>query len=370
MSEQLDCVIIGAGVVGLAIARSLAMAGRYVVVLEREEQPGMHASSRNSEVLHAGLYYPEDSLKAELCVAGKDLLYEYCDEHRVPVDRIGKLIVAADELEVEKLHSIQSQAERNGVHDLRMLNATQAAELEPQLACNAALLSPSTGIIDTHAYLLALQGDVESYGGSIVCNSEVDEIFVHNDGFYLNLSSMQDEEFVCNTLINAAGYGASEVASKLGLGDPPGMNFAKGHYFAYQAQSPFNRLIYPVPFDGGLGIHATLDLQGNTRFGPDVSWIDDATSELNYEFDASRKPEFAAAIRRFFPGLDEDKLVPGYTGIRTKLSGPGEDPADFAIHGEEEHGVTGLVNLFGMDSPGLTASLAIGEYVRLLTDDS
>lgn len=364
MSEQLDCVVVGAGIVGLAIARTLAMSGRHVVVLEQEEQPGMHSSSRNSEVVHAGLYYPDNSLKAELCVAGNEMLYAFCDEHRVPIDRIGKLIVASHDDDVESLHEIHTQAQRNGVGNLSMLSAAEAIAFEPQLSCRAALLSPSTGIIDSHAYMLALQADIEAHGGAVICNSAVDEIVVHNEGFYLGLSSLQGEEFVCNVLINSAGHWAPTISRKLGLSEPESQYLAKGHYFSYQGPSPFRHLVYPVPAQSGLGIHATVDLEGTTKFGPDVSWVE----ELDYRFDEDRKADFVAAIQKYFPDLDERKLVPAYAGIRPKLSGPGEAAADFLIHGEEEHGIKGLVNLCGIDSPGLTSSLAIGEYVRLLVD--
>ena len=364
MSENLDCVVIGAGVVGLAIARSMAMAGRAVVVLEREHHIGMHSSSRNSEVIHAGLYYPEKSLKAELCVAGKNLLYAYCDDHRIPVERIGKLIVASGDGELERLNVIHEQAQKNGVDDLQQLSARQVQEIEPAIVCADALLSPSTGIIDSHAYMLALQGDIEAFGGVVVCNSEVTEIAVHNEGFLLGLASMTDEEFVCNTLINAAGHDAQTIARLSGSGEPPRGYFAKGEYYAYQGRSPFNHLVYPLPIEGGLGIHATNDLGGAARFGPDVSWVD----EVSYDFDESRKADFIKAIRQYFPSVSADMLVPAYTGVRPKLAGPGEPAADFAIHSEKEHGLAGLVSLFGIDSPGLTSSLAIGEYVKLLLD--
>jgi L-2-hydroxyglutarate oxidase LhgO len=364
MTDQLDCVVIGAGAIGLAIARSLAMSGRDVVVLEREDHIGMHTSSRNSEVIHAGLYYPEESLKAQLCVAGKEMLYALCDEYRIPVERMGKLLLAADDSELERLYAIQAQAQKNGVDDLQLLSAQEVQELEPTVTCVAALLSPSTGIIDSHAYMLALQSDIEAFGGMVVCNSEVSEIVVHNDGFFLSLRSLDDEEFVCNTLINAAGNDAQAIASLVGAKESPTQYLAKGQYFAYQGSSPFNHLIYPLPFDGGLGIHATNDLGGAARFGPDVVWVD----EVDYEFDPGRKPEFVTTIRRYYPGLDEDRLVPAYCGVRPKLSGPGEAPADFMIHDEEEHGVPGLINLFGFDSPGLTSSLAVGEYVKSMLD--
>ena len=364
MSEQLDCVVIGAGVVGLAIARSMAMAGRAVVVLEREDRIGMHSSSRNSEVIHAGLYYGSDSLKAELCVAGKNLLYAYCDERRVPVKRIGKLIVASGDGELERLHAIHAQAENNGVDDLQQLSARRVQEIEPAVICADALLSPSTGIIDSHAYMLALQGDIEASGGVVVCNSEVTEVAVHNEGFFLRLASTKDEEFVCNTLINSAGHDAQAIARLAGAAEPPTRYLAKGEYYAYQGRSPFNHLVYPLPIEGGLGIHATNDLGGAARFGPDVSWVD----EINYDFDEGRKADFIDAIRQYFPSVNEDRLVPAYTGIRSKLAGPGDPAADFVIQNEEEHGLPGLVNLFGIDSPGLTSSLAIGEYVKRLLD--
>ena len=364
MPENLDCVVIGAGIVGLAIARSMAMAGRAVVVLEREDHIGMHSSSRNSEVIHAGLYYPESSLKAELCVAGKNLLYAYCDHHRIPFERIGKLIVASGDGELERLNAIHEQAQKNGVDDLQQLSARQVQEIEPAIVCADALLSPSTGIIDSHAYMLALQGDIEAFGGVVVCNSEVTEVTVHNEGFLLSLASTADEEFVCDTLINAAGHDAQTIARLSGAGEPPRGYFAKGEYYAYQGRSPFNHLVYPLPIDGGLGIHATNDLGGAARFGPDVSWVD----EVSYDFDESRKADFIKAIRQYFPSVNEDLLVPAYTGVRPKLAGPGEPAADFAIHSEKEHGVPGLVNLFGIDSPGLTSSLAIGEHVKLLLD--
>ena len=364
MSEQLDCVVIGAGVVGLAIARSLAMSGRYVVVLEQEEQPGMHSSSRNSEVVHAGLYYPDDSLKAELCVAGNELLYAFCDEHRVPVDRIGKLIVAANDDEVARLQDIQAQASRNGVNNLQMLTAEEVATLEPALSCSAALLSPSSGVIDSHAYMLALQADVEAYGGAVVCNSEVNELAVHNDGFYLGLTSLRGEEFVCNTLINSAGHWAQSIARELGLDESEKPTSRRVTIFPTRA---LRRLV-----DWYTRCQAMTDsafmrpsiCKATPNLVPNVAWVE----ELDYRFDESHKADFVTAIQRYFPDLDEQKLVPAYTGIRPKLSGPGEAAADFQIHGEEEHGVKGLVNLYGIDSPGLTASLAIGEYVRLLLE--
>ena len=364
MSEKLDCVVIGAGVVGLAIARCMAMAGRTVVVLEREGHIGMHSSSRNSEVIHAGLYYGLEPLKAELCVAGKNLLYAYCDDHRIPFKRIGKLIVASGDGELERLNGIHVQAKKNGVNDLQQLSAKQVQKIEPAIVCGEALLSPSTGIIDSHAYMLALQGDIEAHGGVVVCNSEVTEVAVHNEGFLLGLASMEDEKFLCETLINSAGHDAQLIARLPGVGEPPPAYFARGRYYSYQGRSPFNHLVYPLPIEGGLGIHATNDLGGAARFGPDVQWVD----QVSYDFDESRKADFVNAIRQYFPSLNEDMLAPAYTGVRPKLAGPGEPAADFAIHGEKAHGLPGLVNLFGIDSPGLTSSLAIAEHVRHLLD--
>ncbi len=364
MSEQLDCVVIGGGAVGLAIARSMAMAGRDVAVLERENHVGMHSSSRNSEVIHAGLYYPENSLKAELCVAGKKLLYRYCDEYRIPFQRIGKLIVASRDSELDRLHAVKSQASKNGVNDLQHLTSREVEEIEPAIFCAAALLSPSTGIIDSHAYMLALQGDIEEHGGAVLCNSEVSSVAIHDEGFSLRLASIEDEEFVCNTLINSAGHEAQAIAKQLGVSKPPVRYLAKGQYFAYQGRSPFRHLIYPLPVEGGLGIHATNDLAGAARFGPDVVWVD----AVNYDFDEGRKPDFVKAIGQYFPDFDEDLLSPAYTGIRSKLSGPGAPAADFIIRREKVGDKRSLVNLFGIESPGLTSSLAIAGYVQSLLD--
>ena len=363
MAEKLDCVVIGAGVVGLAIGRSLALAGREVVVLEAESQIGMHSSSRNSEVIHAGIYYPKDSLKARLCVQGRVSLYDFCESRNIAHKRIGKLIVATDEDGLGKLRELQQQAHNNGVYELHLMGADQVRELEPGLQCVAALLSPSTGIVDAHGLMSALQAEFEAKGGVVVLNSRVDDIGITDDGLEFNVDG---EVFACRSLVNSAGLGAVKLAVGAALGRDRGHGpllhqyFAKGHYFAYQGKSPFRHLIYPVPSGGGLGIHATNDLAGTARFGPDVTWID----EVDYDFDESRKPDFVAAIQRYYPGLDASKLVPAYTGIRPKLRGAGEPAADFVIQGVKDHGVRGLVNLFGIESPGLTSSLAIGEYVR------
>jgi L-2-hydroxyglutarate oxidase LhgO len=358
MTDKLDCVVVGAGVVGLAIARSVARSGRQVVVLDAESQIGTHSSSRNSEVIHAGIYYPEKSLKARLCVRGRDMLYRYCATHGIAHQRIGKLIVATGEAELPKLDALRQQAALNGVDDLQFITAEEARKIEPNVESVGALLSPSTGIVDSHALMTALQAELEESDGVVVLNSRVSNVNPFEDGIEFQVG---DERFECVTLINSAGLGAVELMSDaLCLADnAPTMHLAKGHYFSYQGKSPFGHLIYPLPSGGGLGIHATNDLAGVARFGPDVIWVD----SLDYEFDESRKADFVAAIKNYFPDLDADRLIPGYTGIRPKLHGPDEPAPDFLIQGERDHGVRGLVNLMGIESPGLTASLAIAEHV-------
>lgn len=358
MTDKLDCVVVGAGVVGLAVARSVARSGRQVVVLDAESQIGTHSSSRNSEVIHAGIYYPEKSLKARLCVRGRDMLYRYCETHGIAHQRIGKLIVATGEAELPKLDALRQQAALNGVDDLQFITAEEARKIEPNVESVGALLSPSTGIVDSHALMTALQAELEESDGVVVLNSRVSNVNPFEDGIEFQVG---DERFECVTLINSAGLGAVELMSDaLCLADnAPTMHLAKGHYFSYQGKSPFGHLIYPLPSGGGLGIHATNDLAGVARFGPDVIWVD----SLDYEFDESRKADFVAAIKNYFPDLDADRLIPGYTGIRPKLHGPDEPAPDFLIQGERDHGVRGLVNLMGIESPGLTASLAIAEHV-------
>ncbi len=357
MLEKLDCVVIGAGVIGLAVGRAFARAGREVVVLESEQRIGMHTSSRNSEVIHAGLYYPEDSLKARLCVQGREMLYDYCQQHGVGHDRLGKLIVASSVGEIDRLTTIKNQAARNGVTDLRFVSADEVRELEPNVVCEGGLLSPSTGIVDSHELMTALQADIEAQSGAVVLNSEVRNLQVVGDGLGFESAG---EAFVCETLVNSAGLWAQELIGTLSIQRIPQRHLAKAHYFAYQGKSPFNHLVYPLPSGGGLGIHATNDLSGAARFGPDITWVD----SIDYDFDVSRKADFVKAIRSYFPGLDEDKLTPAYTGIRPKLGEPGAPFADFVIQAPRHHGVPGLINLFGVDSPGLTACMAIGEYVK------
>jgi L-2-hydroxyglutarate oxidase LhgO len=358
--EQLDCVVVGAGVVGLAVARALALAGREVVILESENCIGSGTSSRNSEVIHAGIYYPAGSLKARLCVQGKEMLYAYCAEHGVAHRRCGKLIVATDDSQLAQLEQIRAKAAANGVHDLQMLTREQALALEPQLHCTGALLSPSTGIIDSHAYMLSLLGDAERAGATLVLNAPLDGGTVGKDGLFLNV---QGETWQARALVNCAGIHAPAVAATLqGLASAcqPRAYYAKGNYFSCSARAPFSRLIYPVPEQAGLGVHLTLDLGGRARFGPDVEWVD--TPE--YAVDVGRAASFYGEIRKYWPALPDHALRADYAGIRPKLDGPGHAAADFRIDDASVHGIPGLVNLFGIESPGLTASLALAELVR------
>lgn len=365
MSADIDCIVAGAGVVGLAIARRLALAGLEVAVLEQESHVGAHSSSRNSEVIHAGIYYPKDSLKARLCVAGKKALYEYCANYGIAHKRIGKIIVATDSAEERSLKPIELRARDNGVSDLVWLDSREIAKLEPEVRAVAGLLSPSTGIIDSHTYMQQLVSDIEAAGGSIVLRSEITRVDHEKEGFNVEVDG---ELAACSRMfVNSAGLWATDVARNVQCAatrPARPTRFARGHYFAYTSRSPFTHLIYPVPVEGGLGIHATNDLSGAVRFGPDVQWVEG----IDYNFPDGLTSTFADAIRRYYPNLDAEKLHPDYAGIRPKLSGPGEPPADFAIEGPATHGVRGLVNLYGMESPALTASLAIADYVHdLLT---
>ncbi len=362
MNERLDCVVIGAGVVGLAVARALALRGREVVVLEAANAIGTGASSRNSEVIHAGIYYPAGSLKALLCVQGREQLYAYCEARGVAHTRLGKVIVAATDAELPTLAKYLHAARANGVHDLEQLDRARIHELEPSVKCVAGLLSPSTGIIDSHALMLALQGDVEANGGVLALGSPVLSGVVGDNEVRLEVGGTEPTSVTARSVVNSAGLAAPAVARSLdGLrrARVPQEYFARGHYFVLNGLSPFRRLVYPIAEHGGLGVHVTLDLAGRARFGPDVEWIE----KPDYAFDRSRKPQFVAAIRRYYPELDETRVEEGYTGIRPKISGPAETAADFVISGPADHGVRGLVNLFGIESPGLTASLAIAERV-------
>ena len=359
---EADAVVIGAGAVGLATARALALKGREVLVLEKERWIGSHTSSRNSEVIHAGLYYPEGSLKARFCVAGRDRLYAYCAERGVPYSRLGKLIVACRDEEIPALGGIRRKAAANGVTNLEPVDAATAREMEPALACVAALHSPSTGIVDSHGLMLAYQADAEAAGAMVVLRTPVLGGRLGGRGFLLEVGGDEPMSLECSLLVNSAGLWAPALARRIAGIPPAGIPhdyFCRGVYFTLSGRAPFRRLIYPVPEAAGLGTHLTLDLAGQARFGPDVEWIDG----VDYTVDPRRGDRFYAAIRTYWPGLKDGALQPGYAGIRPKISGPGEPAADFLVQGPVAHGVPGLVNLYGIESPGLTASLAIADHV-------
>ena len=365
MIERIDCAVIGAGVVGLAIARALAQSGREVIVLESEGAIGTGTSSRNSEVIHSGIYYPTRSMKARFCVRGRDLLYRFCALNSVEHRRIGKLIVASSLDEVPTLAKYEAQALANGVTDLRRVTADEAAVLEPEVRCAAALLSPSTGIVDSHGLMLAYQADLEAHGGVLALNSPVTGGALHEREIALQVGGALPMAVRATTVVNCAGLYAQSVSRSIS-GVPtsavPQGFLAKGHYFSLSGRSPFRHLVYPVANAAGLGTHVTLDLNGGARFGPDVQWIE----HIDYGFDEARKGEFAEAIRRYYPQLDDSRLQPAYTGIRPKISAAGQPAADFCIHGPSDHGDCPYVALYGIESPGLTASLAVAEYVVAL----
>ncbi len=368
MSESVECVVIGAGVVGLAVARVLALSGRGVLVVEKERYIGAHTSSRNSEIIHAGLYYPPDSLKAKLCVAGRKRLYEYCAERGIAAKRTGKLVVATAEAEVPLLTKVIARAAANGVDDLVALDAAAARKMEPELFCLAAFHSPSTGLIDSHALLLSLQGEAEAHGATVALRTELASASVRkHGGFTLAFAGGEAMTLDCEILVNAAGLYAPAVARRI-RGLPPGGAprdyYCRGVYFTLAGKAPFRRPVYPVPEHAGLGIHYTPDLAGQGRFGPDTEWIDG----IDYTVDPRRGARFYAAIRKYWPALPDGALQPGYAGIRPKISAPDEPAADFRIDGSERHGVPGLVNLFGIESPGLTSSLAIADRVAALVN--
>jgi L-2-hydroxyglutarate oxidase LhgO len=362
MAAAVECVVVGAGVVGLAVARALALAGREVLVLEQERWVGSHTSSRNSEVIHAGLYYPKGSLKARFCVAGRARLYDYCAERGVPHRRIGKLVVACTDHEVAILRTVMEKAAANGVGDLAWLGGNELRAMEPDLRALAAFHSPSTGIVDSHALMLAFEADAEAAGAMVVLRAPVLGGRVASRGFVLHIGGAEPMSLGCDILINSAGLEAPLLAGRI-AGLPfesvPRAYFCRGVYFTLSGWAPFKRLIYPVPEAAGLGVHLTLDLAGQARFGPDTEWIDG----IDYGVDARRGERFYAAIRTYWPGLADGALQPGYAGIRPKINSPTEPSADFVVQGPATHGVPGLVNLYGIESPGITASLALADHV-------
>ena len=365
MTDRIDCAVIGAGVVGLAVARELALAGREVIIIEAEDAIGTHTSSRNSEVIHAGIYYPKGSLKARFCVEGKRMLYDYCSEHGIAHANTGKIIVACNDSEIAAVGSYIDKANANGVDDLRWLSREELTDLEPAVHCVAGVLSPSTGIVDSHALMLALQGDAENAGAMTVFKSPLVRGKAAASGIELEVGGAEPMQIECGAVVNCGGLYATHIARSI-AGIPeqtiPKAWFAKAHYYTLSGKSPFRHLVYPVAHAAFLGVHVTLDLGGQTRFGPDLDWIDG----VDYRFDESRAPLFYEAIRRYYPALKDGQLQPGYTGIRPKISGPNEPAADFRIDGPEVHGIAGLVNLYGIESPGLTASLAIARHVGAL----
>jgi len=364
--ERVDCVVVGAGVVGLACARALALAGREVIVLEAEDAFGTATSARNSEVIHAGIYYPTGSLRAQLCVHGKALLYDYCASHHVDHRRCGKLIVAQSDAEAAQLQAIDQRARANGVADLQWLGRDEAIALEPQLRCVRALLSPSTGIVDSHGLMLALLGDAQGAGAMLALRSPALRAAAAPHGIEVEVGGDTTTALLAAAVVNSAGHGAPVLAAAtrgLGAAHVPPRYFAKGNYFTLSGRAPFSRLVYPAPGESShLGVHLTLDLGGQAKFGPSFHWVDG----LDYRVDEQEAEHFYDEVRRYWPGLPDGALLPGYVGIRPKIRGPGEPAQDFRIDGPADHGVPGLVNLFGIESPGLTASLAIAERVAAL----
>jgi L-2-hydroxyglutarate oxidase LhgO len=364
----MQVLVIGAGVVGLAAARALALKGHEVIVAEATQGIGNGVSSRNSEVIHGGMYYPTGSLRARHCVRGRRMLYEFCASHNVPHRRCGKLIVATSEAELAKIEQIHQQGLVNEVEDLEMIGGNAAKDLEPELTCVGALHSPATGIIDSHALMLALQGELEDRGGMIAFGTPITRLAPTSGGWEVGFGGAEPGVLSVDAVVNSAGLGARAIALAT-EGYPPArvprLVLAKGNYFGYTRRPAFTRLIYPAPVDGGLGIHVTLDLAGRMRFGPDVEWID----KEDYEVDPRRADSFYARVRTYWPGLEDDTLVPDYSGIRPKLTGPGEPAADFVIETPAAHGLPSLVNLFGIESPGLTSSLSIAQEVATALGD-
>ena len=365
--DKVDCIVVGAGVVGLAVARQLAQAGREVIVLEAAETIGTVTSSRNSEVIHAGIYYRAGSWMAHMCVRGRHALYRYCQERGIPHRNCGKLIVATSAAETEKLQSIKAHAEANGVLDMQILSGKAARALEPALSCNAALLSPSTGILDSHTYMLSLRGEAEAAGAAFAFHTPLIRAKAARGIIEVETGGGAPMTLQCALLVNAAGLSATTVARNIDGMPPeriPPAYLAKGNYFTCRAKAPFSRLIYPVPEPGGLGVHLTLDMAGQAKFGPDVEWIE----TIDYRVDPARAARFYPAIRKYWPSLPEGALLPGYSGIRPKIVPPAVATQDFLMQSARDHGVEGLINLFGIESPGLTSSLAIADHVAELAN--
>jgi L-2-hydroxyglutarate oxidase LhgO len=358
----MQVLVVGAGIIGLAVARQAALAGHDVIVAEAQAQIGSSTSSRNSEVIHAGIYYPTGSLRERHCARSRRMLYAYCESHGVPHRKLGKLVVAGKDADIAVLEKLLAQAERNGVEGLQMLTGGEAMRMEPALACVAAFHSPETGIIDSHRYMLALQGDMENRGGALALNTPIERLAPASAGWEVAFGGSAPGSLTVDAVVNSAGHGAQTLARATegySAERVPRLVLAKGNYFAYTGRPVFSRLIYPAPVPGGLGVHVTLDLAGRMRFGPDVQWID----HHDLDVDPGRAALFYPAIRTYWPGLPDDTLVPDYAGIRPKLTGPGEPPADFMIDGPADHGQKRLVHLFGIESPGLTASLSLAEEV-------
>ena len=370
--EQVDCVVVGAGVVGLAVAREMALQGRETILLEREASFGTISSARNSEVIHAGIYYPKDSLKAKLCVEGNRLLYEYCRSHQVSTKAYGKLIVAADAGQLNDLQAILYKAQNNQVPDIKMISGVQAKALEPELQCEAAVLSSSTGVVDSHGLMLSLLGGFEDAGGMVAYQSPLlsaKPISGNAEGgFELTIGGADGMTIQTKLLINCAGLSAPALAQKIeGLSKDliPKAYFAKGNYFSLSGKSPFSHLIYPIPEPGGLGVHLTLDMGGQAKFGPDVEWLDiDDESQINYTVDQGRGDSFYAAVRKYWPGLKDGSLQADYSGVRAKIVPPNAPAGDFYFEGPGQHQLNGLFNLYGFESPGLTSCLAIAQHLK------
>ena len=376
--ERVDCVVVGAGVVGLAVAREMALQGREIILLERENAFGTISSARNSEVIHAGIYYPKDSLKAKLCVQGNRLLYEYCRDHQVATQPYGKLIVASDETQIDDLRAILYKAQNNGVPQIRMISGDEAKALEPNLKCSAAILSSTTGIVDSHGYMLSLLGGFEDAGGMVAYQSPlISAKPIGNNaegGYELEIGGADGMQIQTKLLINCAGMSAPAVAQKIeGLAKDqiPKAYFAKGNYFSLSGKSPFTHLIYPIPEPGGLGVHLTLDMGGQAKFGPDVEWLDiNEEEQIDYTVDPKRGDGFYEAVRRYWPALKDGSLQPDYSGVRAKIVPPNAPAGDFCFNTPQEHGMQGLYNLYGFESPGLTSSLAIAKHLEKLIKES